>query len=211
MQTIVVATKNAGKVKEFAHAFAKLGVEVQSLLDYPAIPDIVEDGDSFIANAKIKAKAAAEALGIPVLADDSGLTVDALNGEPGIYSARYAGVGATDARNNEKLLTELKNAGASLHKQLADGTSILSKAQFRCALALYIPEKEQFIVAEGAVEGVILNSARGEGGFGYDPLFYVEQIGCTMAELTKEEKGKISHRGEALKQLIPDVERVLQG
>lgn len=208
--TIVIATKNVGKVKEFAHAFAKLGIEVKSLLDYPSIPDIVEDGDTFIANAKIKAKTAGDALGVPVLADDSGLAVDALNGEPGVYSARYAGEGASDAQNNEKLLAQLADKGARLDEQpLANGTSLLSPAQFQCALALYFPDNGQFMIAEGMVEGVIMDRPHGDGGFGYDPLFYVPKLGCSMAELSKEEKGKISHRGEALKQLLPAVEKLV--
>lgn len=209
--TIVIATKNEGKVKEFAHAFAKLGIQVKSLLDYPSIPDIVEDGDSFIANAKIKAKTAGDALGVPVLADDSGLTVDALAGEPGVYSARYAGENASDAQNNEKLLAELQLKGAALAgSPFADGTRLLSDAQFRCALALYFPDTEQFLIAEGTVAGKIMEQARGNGGFGYDPLFYVPELACSMAELTKEEKGKISHRGAALKQLIPAVEELVK-
>lgn len=210
--TIVIATKNKGKVSEFAHAFAKLGIEVKSLLDYPAIPEIIEDGNSFLANAKIKAKTTGDALGIPVLADDSGLTVDALEGEPGIYSARYAGEWATDEQNNEKLIKELLQKGALLSEQpLPDGTRLLSPAQFRCALVLYLPQTKQFIESEGAVHGQIMERARGNGGFGYDPLFFVHELGCSMAELSKEEKEKISHRGEALKQLLPQIEQYVKG
>lgn len=210
MKTIVIATKNSGKVKEFAHAFAKLGVDVKSLLDYPDIPDIPEDGSTFVENAKIKAKAAADILNVPVLADDSGLTVDALDGAPGVYSARYSGEGATDERNNSKLITELTALGASMNEELSDGTQLLSAAQFRCALALYDPASAEFIVAEGNVDGVIADRPHGDGGFGYDPYFYVPALGCSMAELTKEEKGRISHRGEALRKLIPIVEQLLQ-
>src|SRR5690606_42133195 len=109
MKTIVIATKNAGKVKEFAHAFAKLGIEVKSLLDYPELPDIPEDGETFIDNAKQKAETAGNALQVPVLADDSGLAVYALAGAPGVYSARYAGEGANDSRDNNKLISDLRD------------------------------------------------------------------------------------------------------
>ncbi|MCR8657991.1 XTP/dITP diphosphatase [Paenibacillus endoradicis] len=206
LTTIVIATKNEGKVKEFAHAFAKLGIEVKSLFDYPSIPDIVEDGDTFIANAKIKAKVTGDAIGVPVLADDSGLSVDALDGAPGVYSARFSGEGATDASNNEKLIQQLQQLNAKLELDpLTDGSNLLSHAQFRCALALYIPDTEQFVVAEGLVAGIITDKPHGAGGFGYDPYFYVPQLDCSMAQLSKEEKGKISHRGEALKQLMPQL------
>lgn len=201
---IVVATKNAGKVKEFAHALEKLGKRVVSLHDFPEIPDIVEDGDTFAANARIKAKTTGDALGVPALADDSGLRVEALGGEPGVYSARYAGEGATDADNNAKLLGVLNDAGASCSdERLADGSRQLSKAQFVCALALYDPATGEFVEAEGTVDGVITDKPHGNGGFGYDPLFWLPQLGRGMAELSKEEKGQISHRGEALKQLLP--------
>lgn len=210
--TIVIATKNAGKVKEFAHAFAKLGIEVQSLFDYPAIPDIVEDGETFIDNAKLKAKTTGDFIGVPVLADDSGLAVDALQGEPGVYSARYSGEGATDARNNEKMVSELRKIDAKLsniddHK-LTDGSIFMSHAQFICALALYFPDSGQFVTAEGEAAGIITDKPHGDGGFGYDPHFYVPSLGVSMAELSKEEKGKISHRGEALKKLMPQLEQL---
>lgn len=206
---IVIATKNEGKVKEFAHAFAKLGIEVKSLFDYPAIPDIVEDGETFIDNAKIKAKVTGDFIGVPVLADDSGLAVDALNGAPGVYSARYSGEGATDARNNEKLIHELNRIGAKLDEpNLPDGSVCLSHGQFICALALYFPENSQFIIAEGSAAGIITDKPHGDGGFGYDPHFYVPTLGVSMAELSKEEKGKISHRGEALKKLMPQVQQL---
>lgn len=199
---IVIATRNAGKVKEFAHAMEKLNKRIASLLDYPSIPDIVEDGITFADNARIKAKAAGEALGVPALADDSGLRVEALGGAPGVYSARYAGVGAADSDNNAKLLRELNHIGAACAMEpLPDGTKFLSKAQFVCTLALYDPETGNFVEAEGTVDGFIVDRPHGEGGFGYDPLFWLPQIGRGMAELTKEEKQQISHRGEALKKL----------
>lgn len=227
---IVVATKNNGKAKEFGHAFAKIGKRIVSLNDYPHIPDIPEDGDTFAANARIKAKAAGDALGVPALADDSGLRVAALDGAPGVYSARYGGEGATDASNNAKLLKELaaigavlqtphvaasgdEDAGADLEVKDAasegnswilpqDGSKVLSQAQFVCALALYDPATGEFVEAEGTVDGIITDKPHGDGGFGYDPLFWLPQLGRGMAELSRDEKGGISHRGEALRKLL---------
>lgn len=201
---IVIATKNGGKVKEFAHALDKLGRTVASLHDFPEIPDIAEDGDTFAANARIKAKTAGDELGVPALADDSGLRVEALGGEPGVYSARYAGAGSSDADNNSKLIRELLAVGSSCSEEpLPDGSLQLSKAQFVCALALYDPSTGEFVEAEGTVDGIITDKAHGDGGFGYDPHFWLPQLGRGMAELSKEEKGQISHRGEALKKLVP--------
>lgn len=204
---IVVATKNAGKVKEFAHALQKLGKAAASLLDYPQIPDIVEDGETFAANARIKAKTTGDALGVPVLADDSGLRVTALSGDPGVYSARYAGEGATDSENNEKLVRELKRMYANNELEdldkLPDGSQLLSHAQFVCALALYDPATGFFVEAEGTIDGMITDVPHGSGGFGYDPLFWLPGLNRGMAELTKEEKQQISHRGEALRRLLP--------
>ncbi|GMK38432.1 hypothetical protein PCCS19_14860 [Paenibacillus sp. CCS19] len=204
-QVVVVATGNAGKVKEFAHAFAELGLEVRSLRDYEGLPEIVEDGETFQANARKKAKIIGDALNLPVLADDSGLCVDALDGAPGVYSARYAGEGATDADNNAKLLRELsKLAGAlgDVPAAEAHGVTLFGGGQFRCALALYDPADGSFVDAEGAVEGRILSSAKGSGGFGYDPLFWLPELGRSMAELSTEEKQAISHRGAALRELL---------
>ncbi|NBD25876.1 RdgB/HAM1 family non-canonical purine NTP pyrophosphatase [Paenibacillus glycinis] len=202
--TVVVATKNAGKVREFAHAFGKLGMEVVSMFDYPNLPDVVEDGVTFAENARKKAREVAVALNMPVLADDSGLEVAALGGEPGVYSARYSGEGATDSRNNEKLLRELARAtnGGEAAERLADGTKLLGEARFVCALALYDPASAEFAESEGDVPGFIMNQPKGEGGFGYDPLFWVTSEGKGMAEMTMEEKQAISHRGRALAGLL---------
>ncbi|CAM3317486.1 XTP/dITP diphosphatase [Paenibacillus lupini] len=205
-QPILIATKNQGKVKEFAHAFEKLGRTVVSLNDFPTFPDIVEDGDTFSANARIKAKAAGDAFQVTVLADDSGLRVASLDGAPGVYSARYAGEGAADADNNAKLLHELGKLNVDAAEPLADGTRLLSKAQFVCVLALYDPATGEFIETEGTVDGFIADRPRGEGGFGYDPLFWLPQLGRSMAELSKEEKQAISHRGNALAKLIEKLE-----
>ncbi|SDT28914.1 XTP/dITP diphosphohydrolase [Paenibacillaceae bacterium GAS479] len=206
---IVVATGNAGKVKEFSHAFAKLGLEVRSLKDFSGMPDIVEDGDSFAANARIKAGVIGRLLSAPVLADDSGLCVDALGGDPGIYSARYSGPDATDAANNAKLLQELAAVGADSTGAAApppEGERLLSPGRFRCALALYVPEQDDFMESEGTMEGFILDRPRGTKGFGYDPLLWVPEHGRTAAELSVEEKQQVSHRGEALRELLVKLE-----
>ncbi|WP_150269534.1 XTP/dITP diphosphatase [Paenibacillus tepidiphilus] len=194
---LIVATKNKGKVREFEHAFAPLGLTVRSMFDYPQLPDVVEDGATFAENALKKSKAVGDALGLPVLADDSGLCVDALDGRPGVYSARYAGEGANDEANNLKLLGELEGL-----KQGEDtGQPLLSPARFVCALSLYDPADGLELTAEGSVEGWITSEPAGGGGFGYDPLFYLPEFEKTMAELTLEEKQGISHRGRALRLL----------
>ncbi|MEK3658319.1 non-canonical purine NTP pyrophosphatase, RdgB/HAM1 family [Paenibacillus odorifer] len=194
---LIVATKNKGKVREFEHAFAPLGLTVKSMYDYPDLPDVVEDGATFAENAFKKSKAVGDALGIPVLADDSGLCVDALDGQPGVYSARYAGENAGDEENNLKLLSELEKL-----KQGEDtGQPLLSTARFVCTLSLYDPSSGRELTAEGAVEGWITSEPAGGGGFGYDPLFYLAEYEKTMAELTLEEKQRISHRGTALRSL----------
>ncbi len=194
---LIVATKNKGKVREFQHAFAPLGLTVKSMFDYPDLPDVVEDGATFAENAYKKSKTVGDALGYPVLADDSGLCVDALDGRPGVYSARYAGEDATDQDNNLKLLSELEGL-----KQGEDtGQPLLSTARFVCALSLYDPDTGREITAEGTVEGWITSEPSGAGGFGYDPLFYLAEHEKTMAELILEEKQKISHRGAALRLL----------
>lgn len=195
---IIVATRNAGKVREFAHAFAPLGKEVKSMFDYPELPDVVEDGVTFADNAWKKAKTVGDALGLPVLADDSGLCVDLLDGDPGVYSARYAGEGATDEKNNAKLLEALE----SLKSGEDTEQPLLSPASFVCALVLYDPATGDKYESEGMVEGWITAEAAGGGGFGYDPLFYVPEYEMTMAELTLEQKQAISHRGHALRSLV---------
>lgn len=200
--TVFVATRNAGKLREFQLAFSSLGLKVKSLADFPDIPDVVEDGDTFLDNALKKAKTVAEALQVPVLADDSGLCVDRLHGAPGVYSARYAGEHGNDQANNEKLLQELKKLPAWDTTSQSQTERIsehwLSPAQFVCSLVLYDPKTKQAYEAMGTVEGFITDHPRGENGFGYDPLFYVPAYDCTMAQLSAEEKQRISHRGRAL-------------
>lgn len=194
---IIVATRNPGKVREFAHALEPLNKRVQSLADYPDVPEVVEDGTTFAENARKKARTVGEALGVPVLADDSGLCVDQLDGAPGVYSARYAGEGASDEDNNAKLLAELEQ------HQLGEDTvqPLLSTARFVCHLALYDPAGGRFVEASGAAEGWITSEPSGGGGFGYDPLFYLPAYEKTFAELTLEEKQAVSHRGAALRAL----------
>jgi len=203
--TIVIATRNQGKVKEFAALFGAKGLRVLSLADYPELPEIVEDGATFADNALIKAKEVALRLGVPVIADDSGLTVDALGGEPGVYSARYAGEHATDGDNNAKLQRELSQAAQAAPLLGPEHPSLYGPAAFVCAMALYDPtagDNGRAVTAEGRCEGYIAAEPRGAGGFGYDPYFYLPAFGRTMAELTMEEKNRISHRGEAMRKLV---------
>ncbi|WP_372813089.1 XTP/dITP diphosphatase [Paenibacillus sp.] len=199
---VVIATKNAGKVKEFQALFGERGIAVRSLRDYPDIPDIVEDGETFAANALIKARAVAKAIGAPAVADDSGLAVERLNGAPGVYSARYAGEPADDAANNRKLLAELGRLGATAGAAAnPGGVKLLSAAKFVCAMAFVDADGTVLAAVEGECDGAIAAEPRGEHGFGYDPLFYIPQLGRTMAELSMEEKNALSHRGQALRKL----------
>lgn len=205
-RTIIVATANPGKAREFAHAFGKLGFEVKSLADYPQVEPAPETGETFMENAELKARAVAGQLGLACVADDSGLRVKALGGEPGVYSARYAGEPASDQANNAKLLAELEKRGASFEPPrglpLAPGVRLLSEAEFVCALVYFDPQDGTLLRAEGTCPGFIADRPRGSNGFGYDPLFYLPEHGRTMAELALEEKQAISHRGRAIELLI---------
>lgn len=183
---LVVATKNRGKLDELTAMLAPLGIEIVRLSDLGIAFDVVEDAATFSGNAEKKARALHHATGLGALGDDSGLEVDALGGAPGVFSARYAGEGHNDRANNEKLLREL--ASVPDEKRTA---------QFRCALAL-VDEHGALTQTEGSCEGQILHAPRGENGFGYDPLFLVPKLGCTLAELTLDEKNRISHRAQAL-------------
>jgi XTP/dITP diphosphohydrolase len=186
---LVVATRNAGKLKEIRRLLADENVTVLGLDAFPELPEVVEDGATFAANARKKAQAVARATGRLTLADDSGLEVAALGGAPGVYSARYAGEGAGDAANNAKLLTEM--AGVPSGER---------RAAFVCAMALCGSDGECRLF-HGRLEGLIIAAPRGEGGFGYDPLFLVPEYGRTLAELPLEIKNRISHRGQALRQV----------
>ncbi|MFD0694155.1 XTP/dITP diphosphatase [Paenibacillus sp. GCM10027628] len=200
---VVIATRNEGKVKEFAKLFEPKGYKVRSLADYSDLPEIVENGATFAENARIKAQVISAHLHVPVLADDSGLCVTALGGAPGVYSARYAGEEATDAENNAKLLRALnEQIPSDAYPANAEQPKLLSEAAFVCALALIDPVANETIEAEDRCEGYIISEPRGERGFGYDPLFYIPAFEKTMAELTVEEKNEMSHRAKALRKFL---------
>jgi len=186
---LVLASGNAGKIREIAHLMAPLGIEVvpQSAL---GIEEAEEPHDTFVENAIAKARHAARLSGLPALADDSGICVDALGGAPGVQSARYAGEPSNDARNNEKLLAALASATDR-------------RAHYCCVLVLMRHCADpQPLITEGEWHGEILRAPRGAGGFGYDPLFLVPELGLTGAELPLERKNTLSHRGKALAQLL---------
>lgn len=186
---IVIATKNPGKARDFAVLFEPKGYEIVTLLDYPEIEDVEETGYTFEANARKKAETIAELLGMTVLADDSGICIDALDGQPGVFSARFAGGMKSDAANNAKVLA-----------MLGSQENPSRKAHFHCTLVLAHPDRESLVV-EGDIEGEIAEFPIGDYGFGYDPLFYLPHLGKTMAELSDVEKNQISHRAIALKNL----------
>jgi XTP/dITP diphosphohydrolase len=188
-QNIVLATKNKGKVKEFTRLLASFPAKVLTTADFPDLEDVVEDGATFEANAVKKAETISRETGFPALADDSGLEVDALQGKPGVYSARFAGLHGDDRANNEKLVSLLKNVPSEERQ-----------ARFVSVLAFAVPG-EKTLVARGTCEGQIVLEPAGEHGFGYDPFFYLPDKGCTMAELLLEEKNKISQRGQAMDKL----------
>lgn len=189
MKEVIIATKNKGKAREFAQMFQSLGIEVKTLLDFDEIDDVEETGKTFEENAILKAETIAKKMNKIVIADDSGLIVDALHGAPGIYSARYAGEQKDDEANIDKVLTELEGIEETERT-----------ARFYCALAIAIPAQETVTVS-GTCEGLILRERKGKNGFGYDPIFFVKELGKSMAELTATEKGQISHRAQALKKL----------
>ncbi|MBR0284696.1 MAG: RdgB/HAM1 family non-canonical purine NTP pyrophosphatase [Selenomonadaceae bacterium] len=197
MKKVVIATKNEGKLREMKQALGHLPVEIVSLADFGALPDAVEDADTFLENARIKARFFMERTGCACIADDSGLEVAALGGAPGVHSARFAGFHADDGTNNEKLLAELRNAGVTE-----------SDADYRCAL-VFMDTDGQELHADGRCDGVIRMTAKGSNGFGYDPYFYVAKD-RTMAELSLEEKDRISHRGAALRRLVQLLEEYLK-
>ena len=190
MPTVIVATGNPGKLKEMQAYLTELDWALELK---PAAIDVEETGTTFLANARLKASEVAKATGKWAIADDSGLAVDALNGAPGIYSARY---GTTDANRIERLLKELENVTDR-------------KAQFICAIALARPDGAIALETEGICPGEIATQPSGEGGFGYDPIFYVPAAGKSFAAMTREEKHQVSHRGVAFAQLMPAL-RTLQ-
>lgn len=188
-ESVVLATKNKGKIKEFTRMFSSWDVRVLTMEDDLDLPDVIEDGDTFEANARKKAEEIMAATGLPALADDSGLEVDALDGRPGVYSARFAGEQASDADNNAKLV--------SLMEQVPEEDR---QARFVSVLAFALPAGET-LLARGTCEGRITLEAAGTNGFGYDPHFYMPEAGRTMAELSPDEKNAVSHRGAAVRKL----------
>ncbi len=196
LNLIVLATNNQNKVKEFNSILKDFSVEIKSLTDFGPLPEAVEDGESFDENAYKKAHHVARVLGLPAIADDSGLVVDALGGAPGVHSARYAGENATDDENIDKLLTEMHE-------------SIDRKAHFQCVLSIAVPSGPA-LTYEGRCEGTILHEKRGDKGFGYDPVFYVEELGKTFAELSMTEKNALSHRGKALEQVRLEIDKIVR-
>jgi XTP/dITP diphosphohydrolase len=187
---LVMASGNPGKIREIARLLAGQGIQVLAQSEF-GVADAVEDGATFIDNSLIKARHAAAATGLPAIADDSGLAVDALNGAPGVFSARYSGADATDASNIDKLLAAL-----------ADVPTDARGAAFHCAATFVTPDESPALIAEGLWTGSILNKRQGEGGFGYDPVFLDPASGLSAAELTAEQKNARSHRGKALRKLV---------
>ncbi len=191
MAAVVIASRNEHKVAEIRQLLSGLAIDVLSLKDFPEAPEIEEDGETFEANALKKARSISQFAKLTTLADDSGLEIDILGGLPGVHSARFAGESASDGENNAKLL------------QLMQGVCPEKKAaRFRCAIALVSrcgPEQ----LVEGSCPGLIIDRPQGTGGFGYDPLFMVPDLGKTFAELSSEEKSRISHRGRALQKTLP--------
>jgi XTP/dITP diphosphohydrolase len=194
MEEVIIATKNSGKAKEFERIFASKGLQVKTLLDFPEIEEVEETGSTFEENAILKAESISNQLGKMVIADDSGLEVDALEGRPGVYSARYAGNEKNDEANIDKVLEELAGVPES-------GRS----ARFCCVLAVARPGAPTLTFAS-ACEGKILEERRGSHGFGYDPIFFSTEKGKSMAELLPDEKNKISHRAKALEKLQDHLE-----
>jgi len=191
---IVLATSNKNKLKELQERFKGFPVVIKSLADFGPMPEAVEDGATFEENAYKKAFHYAKVLGLPCLADDSGLVVDALEGRPGVYSARYSGPEATDWDNCEKLLGEMASQGNR-------------SAHFVCVLSLATPAGPA-LTWEGRCDGEIISERRGKSGFGYDPVFFCPEFGKTFAEATMEEKGRVSHRGRALFQFAAEFDKV---
>lgn len=196
---ILLASQNQGKLEELRQLLQEYPLEVVSLEEYPDISETIEDGKTFKENAVKKALEKVKETGLVTIADDSGLEVDILGNRPGVYSARFAGEPKSDKRNNEKLMSLLKEV------PLAE-----RRARFVSVIAIATP-KGQVYTAEGTCEGFILFRERGTGGFGYDPLFYVPDLEKTFAELTLEEKNKVSHRGKALRKAVIILNELFSG
>jgi len=196
IKKIVLASGNKGKLREFNALFSELNIDVSPQSDF-ATPEIEETGLTFIENAILKARNACKHSGLPVIADDSGIEVDALNGAPGIYSARFAGEQATDKDNIEKLLHDLKEVPDTKRT-----------ARFQCVLVFLKHESDPTpLICQGTWDGIILHQPSGSNGFFYDPIFYVPTHSCSSAQLDSQEKNRISHRGQALSKLLISIKR----
>ncbi|MBG9998788.1 RdgB/HAM1 family non-canonical purine NTP pyrophosphatase [Pseudoalteromonas sp. NSLLW24] len=193
-KTLVLATGNPGKVNELANMLSPLNINVVPQSDFN-VGEVAETGTTFVENAIIKARHAAKITGMPAIADDSGLEVDGLNGAPGVYSARFAGPGASDQDNIDKLLVDL-------------GNNPIRSARFWCVLVLMRHADDPTpLICSASWEGEITITQNGNGGFGYDPVFFVAEKNCTSAELTKEQKNAVSHRGQALQKLLLELQQ----
>ena len=193
--TLVIATGNPGKTAEIRDMLKGFPIDIKNLDDFGPIPPVVEDGDTFDENAYKKASFVSKILGYPALADDSGLVVDALDGAPGVYSARYAGENASDQHRYTKLLDEMKGQANR-------------QAAFECVISLAVPTGAA-LTYEGRCEGLIAEEPSGDGGFGYDPVFYYPPLKKTFGELSREDKSRISHRGKAMGELKDEFDKVL--
>jgi XTP/dITP diphosphohydrolase len=196
LQKIVIATRNPGKTAEIRALLKDFPIEIKNLDDFGPIPEVIEDGDTFEENAYKKSSFTARVLGLPALSDDSGLCVEALDGRPGIYSARYAGENATDKGNCEKLLKDLDGAKNR-------------NAAFECVISLAVPTGAA-LTYEARCEGVLLEAPVGENGFGYDPIFFYPSLNKTFAQIPREEKSRVSHRGKALYELRKEFNKVIK-
>ncbi|MBF0301761.1 MAG: non-canonical purine NTP pyrophosphatase [Desulfamplus sp.] len=214
---LVLATRNRGKTREIRDMLKDFPVEIRNLDDFGPIPEIEEDGTTFDENAYKKASFASRILGYPAIADDSGLVVEALNGRPGVRSARYAGEKATDQMNVIKLIKDLKESGCA--KQEIETINVIDhkknrvvekkrQAAFECVISIAVPTGAA-LTYEGRCEGIIIDEPRGENGFGYDPVFFYPELGKTFAELTIEEKGRVSHRGRAFQEIVREFGKIL--
>jgi XTP/dITP diphosphohydrolase len=195
---ILLATTNQGKVREIQDLVRDLPVQFLSLSDVGPVPDVLENGATFDENAEKKARSIADSTGIVTLADDSGLCIDALNGRPGVKSARYAAEAASDAEKYSRILEEMRNVPDNLRT-----------ARFVCVLALAFPRAET-ILFKGTCEGRITHEPRGSYGFGYDPIFFFEEAGCTFAQMDRQSKNRVSHRGGALREFAAHLQRLAQ-
>ena len=195
-QIIVLATRNKGKTREFKELLNHPSVEIRNLDDFGPIPEVIEDGATFDDNAYKKASFTARILGYPALADDSGLCVEALDGAPGVFSARYAGENASDAENVKKMLAAVK------------GKKNRNTA-FKCVISIAVPQGPA-LTYEGECKGVIIDEPAGNNGFGYDPLFFFPALNKTFAQLSIEEKGRVSHRGKALQEVAREMDKIIK-